>query len=350
MGIVRFILALSVMVDHTRPIFGYSLIGGNISVNSFFIISGFYMAFILNEKYVGENSSYRLFITNRFLRIYPIYWLTLFFTILISWSSFVSYEHSHNMVISLVKNIALFPTIDYAFYQTKTYGGLFVYASWTLGLEFTFYLLAPFIVRKKLPLIILLFIVSILLRYHFTHPMRFPYQLDRFYVTVMIYFVLGILSYKLYRYINKLKINYRYIISVCVIVVFLNVFYKYLPLPFRNLGGHGMLVQWEYYLVMAVSTPFLFIFSRIIKFDRVIGELSYPIYITHALIIEVLGKIHFDMNNNINKILAILITIVTAVLLNKYIAAPIEKYRQARVKTTEDKRGVSTVRVQSQTT
>jgi hypothetical protein len=46
------------------------------------------------------------------------------------------------------------------------------------------------------------------------------------------------------------------------------------------------------------------------------------------------------MNNNTNKILAILITIVAAVLLNKYIAAPIEKYRQARVKTSEDKRAV----------
>src|SRR5260370_9516411 len=115
------------MVEQSRAILGYFLVGGNISVNSFFIISGFYMAFILNEKYVGKNSSYRLFITNRFLRIYPIYWIILFFTILISWPSFVSYERSHNMVISLVKNIFLFPTIYYIFYQSKTYAGLLFY-------------------------------------------------------------------------------------------------------------------------------------------------------------------------------------------------------------------------------
>ena len=40
------------------------------------MISGFYMAMILTEKYCGPGS-YRLFLTNRFLRIYPIYWITL---------------------------------------------------------------------------------------------------------------------------------------------------------------------------------------------------------------------------------------------------------------------------------
>src|SRR5207248_2285953 len=116
--------------------------------NSFFIISGFYMAFILNEKYVGKNNSFRLFITNRFLRIYPTYWLTLLITFLFSVSFVMQYAQAHYLLYTLVKNIALFPTLDYLVYLPKIYGGLFVSQSWTLGLELTFYLLAPFFVRK----------------------------------------------------------------------------------------------------------------------------------------------------------------------------------------------------------
>ena len=70
-----------------------------------------------------------------------------------------------------------------------------------------------------------------------------------------------------------------------------------------------------------------------------IGELSYPIYITHALILGTLGRFNFLINTNINKMVSIAIIVIVAILINKYIANPIEKYRQARVKITEDKRG-----------
>ncbi len=348
MGIVRFILALSVVIAHTKAIYGYELIGGYLSVNSFFIISGFYMAFILNEKYIGKNSSYRLFITNRFLRIYPIYWLTLLLTVLLSWQGVVHYEQTHNLIYSIVENIALFPIIDYITWQPKIYGGQFVYPAWTLGLELTFYLLAPFFVRKKLRYIMLVFLLSILLRLYFTHPLRYPYQFsDRFYATAMIFFMLGVLSYKLYSYIKNLRMSNRFVVAVCVLILFLTLFYNYLPLPFRH---HGKVLEWEYYSIITLTLPILFIFSRRIKIDRMIGELSYPIYITHALILGTLGRFNFSINTNTNKLVAIAVIVIVSYLINNYIAAPIEKYRQARVKTSEDKRDGSTVRFQSQTT
>jgi peptidoglycan/LPS O-acetylase OafA/YrhL len=87
MGLLRLLLAVSVVLHHSGPIFGNYLLGsfngGSLPVNSFFIISGFYMGFILSEKYVAKNGSYFLFITNRFLRIYPIYWAVLIATILL---------------------------------------------------------------------------------------------------------------------------------------------------------------------------------------------------------------------------------------------------------------------------
>jgi peptidoglycan/LPS O-acetylase OafA/YrhL len=84
MGFLRFILAITVVIAHSSPIFGFTFVGGQIAVQSFYMISGFYMTLILNEKYVGTNSSYKLFISNRFLRLYPIYGMVLLLTIVSS--------------------------------------------------------------------------------------------------------------------------------------------------------------------------------------------------------------------------------------------------------------------------
>jgi len=61
MGLLRLILAISVVLAHTSYIFGFGLVGGQAAVQAFYIISGFYMALVLNEKYIGENRSYYLF-------------------------------------------------------------------------------------------------------------------------------------------------------------------------------------------------------------------------------------------------------------------------------------------------
>src|SRR5450759_1833879 len=82
MGIIRVLLALSVVAAHFGGIWNLRFVGGQVAVQSFYIISGFYMSLILNEKYVGKNKSYKLFITNRFLRLYPIYWTVLLLTII----------------------------------------------------------------------------------------------------------------------------------------------------------------------------------------------------------------------------------------------------------------------------
>ena len=81
MGLIRLLLALSIVAAHSGAIFGSRFVGGQIAVQSFYIISGFYMSLILNEKYIGKNNSFRLFITNRFFKLFPVYWAVLLGTI-----------------------------------------------------------------------------------------------------------------------------------------------------------------------------------------------------------------------------------------------------------------------------
>ena len=48
----------------------FATIGATEAVELFFLVSGFYMAMVLNERYVGRGS-YWLFASNRVLRLYP---------------------------------------------------------------------------------------------------------------------------------------------------------------------------------------------------------------------------------------------------------------------------------------
>ena len=86
MGTLRFILALSVAYGHAGDFLGFPLIPGDTAVQSFYAVSGFYMALVLNEKYRPGSSTYSLFISNRFLRLFPVYVTVLCLTLLLAFA------------------------------------------------------------------------------------------------------------------------------------------------------------------------------------------------------------------------------------------------------------------------
>ena len=74
----RFFLAMSVVVFHLwRPIAPQA---GRVAVMMFFFISGYLIAKLLSEAYKDRAKA---FITNRFLRIYPIYWACAIFAFVV---------------------------------------------------------------------------------------------------------------------------------------------------------------------------------------------------------------------------------------------------------------------------
>ena len=197
MGILRLLLALSVVAAHCGTIWKFDLIGGQVAVQSFYIISGFYMSLVLNEKYVDGNSSYKLFITNRMLRLYPIYWVVVLLSIVtciiigilskgVQPTTLTNYTSLNinigPLIFLIISNIVIFgqdivmflglDTETGNFFFTKNFaetpvrvlGFLFIQQAWTLALELVFYLIAPFILKKGWRLIILLIISSLVLR------------------------------------------------------------------------------------------------------------------------------------------------------------------------------------------
>jgi len=68
MGIIRTLLAISVLITHSQPIFEIFLLNGDLAVTLFFIISGFLISLAFEKKYKRNLAAFYI---NRVLRVYP---------------------------------------------------------------------------------------------------------------------------------------------------------------------------------------------------------------------------------------------------------------------------------------
>ncbi|HAA92439.1 MAG TPA: hypothetical protein DCE33_08330 [Rhodospirillaceae bacterium] len=80
MGILRLMLALAVLIGHSGGLHGLRmddgisaiLPSGQVAVQSFYMISGFYMSLVLSSTYQGPAGTW-CFWLSRYLRLAPIY-------------------------------------------------------------------------------------------------------------------------------------------------------------------------------------------------------------------------------------------------------------------------------------
>lgn len=125
---------------------------GHTGVGLFFTLSGFlFMQIALHH----ETINYREFIRNRFLRIFPLFITVFFIAISIGRDSF----RAQDVFYVLFSNLGEAPTSK----------GFITGAAWTISVEFTFYLIFPFLGRFAIEygprylvkLLVLLFLVKL---------------------------------------------------------------------------------------------------------------------------------------------------------------------------------------------
>src|SRR3954451_2022556 len=71
MGALRLFLALSVLNGHQTFLYGYFLFNAYVAVCVFYVISGFYIAMVLDGNYKRRIGTFYL---NRILRLFPVWW------------------------------------------------------------------------------------------------------------------------------------------------------------------------------------------------------------------------------------------------------------------------------------
>lgn len=128
---IRGVAALFVVIYHftnAKPIFFWN---GYLAVDLFFILSGFIMSMVYQEKVSNGITVdlYIKFLYHRFARIYPLYFVVLVFTL-----AFYITGNVNNL--SLTVNILLLQSL---------FGGSLVGASWSVSVELIAYVIFPIV-------------------------------------------------------------------------------------------------------------------------------------------------------------------------------------------------------------
>lgn len=358
MGTLRFILAMSVAYGHAGDFLGFPLIPGDTAVQSFYAVSGFYMALVLNQKYRPGRSAYSVFISNRFFRLFPVYAVVLCLTLLlavaisfgsskelpfvIQWRSLEKLDWP-GVVFLVASQIIMWGQDLYLFLAVKNgtlvfwpdfhtaaqpaYILLPIPQSWTLGLEFSFYLIAPFIVRRSLQTIVLLLAVSLVLRLLLQFTMDYsgdPWSY-RFFPSELAVFLVGVLGYRVYSSRNA-AIEPRLIGIFLLAIACLGA-----ALLINRWHGFGRVASVSFLMLTFALIPFLFQATKNQTLDRALGELSYPIYVCHMLLIWFLDWIAVFTSGLIRGAVIIAMTILMSIALYWWIDRPVDSWRQRRV-------------------
>ena len=346
MGLFRVILAISVVLSHivkTETPF-YQGFGGTNSVEIFFLVSGFYIALILDKTY----KSIRMFYLNRILRLYPVY---LIVCLLVLLTSILRRGFAENLfgysplvlLISTFSNLTLIGTDWLMFFDTSN-GGiqltssvvtgdrmrdlLWIAPAWSLGIEITFYAMAPIICRWRSRFLIAAIIGLCTIRILFNQSeFNFagsPFD-ARFFPFELPYFLVGILLYRCKRDAKlEVTIPLKYLYSALFLFF----------LIFEPIRSSFDLSRTASMAVLVIVAAVVVLFGQSSEFDRKFGELSYPIYISHVFIAQVyefsstgiVKKFSLLDNNHISiSVQVLLIVLVSYFLLQ--ITKPIEKIR-----------------------
>jgi peptidoglycan/LPS O-acetylase OafA/YrhL len=334
MGLLRLVLALSIVCGHA----GAGFIPGDTPVQCFYAISGFYMALVLNEKYGRGPDGYALFLSNRYLRLFPIYAAVLVLTMALAAAVHVASDHDLPFIEAwkkaptldstafglLVASIVTMLGQDLLFFVPPySWPLLPIPQSWTLGVELSFYILAPLIVRRSLTAVIGIMLASIAVRLG----LQFAFGLAgdpwsyRFFPSELAVFCVGVLGYRVYR----AQFDRRTLYCLVTMSVLVGA-----ALLLNRWNGAARAASVSAFVVAAISIPWLFRFTAKSQTDRLLGELSYPMYVCHFAAIWFVDWLFVP--STLQRVAAAVgLTFLLSFLLYYWIDRPVEKWRQARV-------------------
>jgi peptidoglycan/LPS O-acetylase OafA/YrhL len=358
MGFLRITLALLVVYYHAG---GFAAPGvlpdGLTAVQLFYVISGFYMALVLNEKYRTPALNWT-FYSNRFFRLWPSMMVVAAATV----ASFVVLDKvllyhlemglgpfvetlralpAHALALIAFANVAVFGQ-DWIWFLGFDPAGiswsatqldparngasfLINHPTFTVAIEASFYLVSPFVVRRAAALAIGLAAAGFL--YHIAIYLA---GLDRymwsyhFVASGAYFYFLGVCAYKAYAWLERQPAEAPLARALAR-----------LEPAILATAGIAILAAWNLVrapslsmaLVLAAVLPLLFRRTRRSALDRKVGELSYSVYLVHFPLYLVLLD---TIGGRAVLPLTIALALVLAGLLYLAVEAPIDRWRQRR--------------------
>ena len=353
---LRGILALWIFICHSFAFalrgqeFGlvskivYFLPSGEQTVNVFIILSGFVITMVLTEK----NENLKQFYIRRFCRIYPVYIISLLlafilFPLMISdvlkvlpWGDSSSYYKdliaktettwSKSWLIFWLQFLNIQGLVPHTVIPIAS--GAILPVAWSISLECQFYAVAPLLIANsknkhvlRWLLILLIGLVSVVL----TQFNQWGFS-KAFLLVSFGYFMFGIASYDVYRYLrkNSLSLTMFQVFSILVLILLL-------------FGKVWAVLIWVFFMLFSFLRQGKiediirkFVESRLLVF---LGDISYSIYLWHILVLWITPMILFklsikspDMHALINIFLGVPLVIGISYISYTFIEKPFIRY------------------------
>ena len=246
----------------------------------FYMISGFLMAFVLKNNYPATSSGTLKFYQSRFVRIFSLFWPVMVAALLLGRSSL---SHlAHGGPLNMFTSTFLFGVdwnVAFGLYPVQNWDATVanLEQSWTLGAELTFYVLAPLILRSRFAVLSLLgfsAVIRALTVHKFGFDNVWTYQ---FFPATVLFFLLGAVPLGVAEKFTWLE---RPVIGVTLLAA--------VPalLMYPEYAYWDTLRFWVAYLCFAIALPSIFSATKTSRVLNALGALSYPVYLTHVLVIK----------------------------------------------------------------
>jgi len=345
MGLLRYLLAVAVVAYHCGPIVGLQMMSGHVAVEVFFAISGFYMAMILSAKYGSQVGAFYL---NRFLRLYPTYLIVMLMVwawFFVSWVAkgqmpLTSWVEAYNTMKFWQKAPIVFSNwsiigsdalsllsysphtgFEFTDFQEAAPGwpqpvGYYrtISQAWTLGMEFWFYLLVPWLMRAGYFVVVILGLGNLALRLWLANCVG-GYSSILFFPAQFCWFALGMLLYALMKSRFFVPPTKRVTIALLTLVVMIIAGWQLFSSK-RHLPAE---------LLLVCIVPWLFVGTRDWRIMEAVGHWSYPVYLVHTLVAAVFSavlKIHGGT-------IVIITSSLLAWILCNWVEGPVDRWRQS---------------------
>jgi len=303
------------------------------------------MALVLNTKY--KDKPYYVFIRSRYLRLFPAYFATLsltFFYGLIAysvrgtvewplqgWSRTITELDLWTLSALAFTNVFILGQDVLSLFHHNLSGGLelglsglvtnesfggymLIPQAWTLGIELTFYIIAPFLTRQRISVVMAVMLASLSCKLIMfpaagLHSSAMGY---RFFPFELVFFCLGILAYHTYCRLTKWNISTA--LNTTLILILLSAYFI----------TQQESRDWIRYPALAAAIPLIFSLTKNNKTDRWIGELSYPIYILHILVFYMLTQFTTWATEGAGAV----ITVAGSILMYQLVDKPLDRWRE----------------------
>lgn len=340
MGILRFILAVNVVIYHLLDIASI----GQFAVYTFFILSGFLMTTIMNDNYGYTMVGFKNYALNRFLRLYPLYWVLLLLISLSIWATSNQFANNYHYelglpdsFISFLSNISLV----YLSFNPITDTPRIAPASWALSIEIFYYLLIGLGISKNKTRtnIWFVFSVSTLLFWNIYNKNlglsygNFLTASLPFSMGALIYFYKDNINNKIRAYIKQPVFSMSLLFALNIISAgAVKFFFPEQWWKFDLIGAYlNLFLSFLLITLLFFQLPTI----KMKKTNQVLGDLSYPIYLLHWGMASFIGWLVYSSpvkglssHGLIVFILSLFLTIILSFTVNKLVNNPIEKVRQ----------------------